>query len=91
MDLLHALTDLLIEKETVMGSELDDLIAEMRPDFDFFGRKNVKIQPKAAPADAEDKAPEDSEDSHDPEDTPAVDETIDDEPEDPTDQDKEKE
>ncbi len=47
MDLLHTLTDLLIEKETVMGSELDDLIAESRPDFDFFGRKNVKTQPEA--------------------------------------------
>ncbi|MCP3941754.1 MAG: ATP-dependent metallopeptidase FtsH/Yme1/Tma family protein [Desulfobacteraceae bacterium] len=43
LDILHALTDLLIEKETVMGSELDDLIAKLRPDFDFFGRKNIKI------------------------------------------------
>jgi len=41
MDILHALTKLLLEKETVLGPELDDLIASMRPDFDFFGRKNV--------------------------------------------------
>ncbi len=40
IELLHALTDLLIEKETVLGPELDDLIASIRPDFDFFGRKN---------------------------------------------------
>jgi cell division protease FtsH len=46
IDLLHALTDLLIEKETVMGVELDDLIASMRPDFDFFGRKNTATKPK---------------------------------------------
>lgn len=45
-DILHALTALLIEKETVLGPELDDLIAELRPDFDFFGRKNIRTQPK---------------------------------------------
>ena len=42
IELLHALTELLIEKETVLGPELDELIAELRPDFDFFGRKNVR-------------------------------------------------
>lgn len=46
MDILHALTKLLIEKETVLGPELDDLIAAMRPDFDFFGRKNVFQMPQ---------------------------------------------
>ncbi len=46
IDILHALTDLLIEKETVLGPELDDLIASLRPDFDFFGRKNVFTQPR---------------------------------------------
>ncbi len=46
MDILHALTDLLMEKETVLGPELDDLIAAMRPDFDFFGRKNVFQTPR---------------------------------------------
>jgi cell division protease FtsH len=45
IDILHALTELLLEKETVMGSELDELIAEMRPDFDFFGRKNEQPLP----------------------------------------------
>ena len=46
IDILHALTILLIEKETVLGPELDDLIASMRPDFDFFGKKNIYIAPR---------------------------------------------
>lgn len=46
IDILHALTKLLIEKETVLGPELDDLIASIRPDFDFFGRKNVFHMPQ---------------------------------------------
>ena len=87
LDILHALTDLLIERETVMGSELDDLIAELRPDFDFFGRKNIKLQPKVAAVDdsekdAGKKAPEDSDDSDDPEKKHVVDEVIDDAPQD---------
>jgi cell division protease FtsH len=31
MDILHRLSDLLLEKETVMGEELDDLIFSLRP------------------------------------------------------------
>ena len=31
VDILHKLSDLLLEKETVMGSELNDLILAMRP------------------------------------------------------------
>ncbi len=46
IELLHALTDLLIEKETVMGVELDELIASIKPDFDFYGKKNVPTKPK---------------------------------------------
>jgi cell division protease FtsH len=46
IELLHALTDLLIEKETVLGAELDDLIASIKPDFDFYGKKNVRTKPK---------------------------------------------
>ncbi len=45
IELLHALTDLLIEKETVLGPELDDLIASIRPEFDFFGKKNIYTKP----------------------------------------------
>jgi cell division protease FtsH len=46
VDILHALTDLLVEKETVLGSELDDLIAAMRPDFDFYGKQNLNTPPE---------------------------------------------
>ncbi len=45
IDILHKLTEMLIEKETVMGVELDELIQSMRPDFDFFGKKNKGPQP----------------------------------------------
>ena len=52
LDILHALTELLIEKETVLGPELDDLIASMRPDFDFFGKRNVGFTPDESDAKA---------------------------------------
>ncbi len=60
MDILHALTKLLMEKETVLGPELDDLIASLRPNFDFFGRKSVFHMPRKpvepeAPATPEEK------------------------------------
>ncbi len=51
IDILHRLTDLLIEKETVLGAELDDLIAEMRPKYDFHGRRNVRTTPAQDPVD----------------------------------------
>lgn len=35
MDILHKLAKLLLEKETVTGSELDDLIRAMRPGIEF--------------------------------------------------------
>ncbi len=34
MDILHKLSELLLEKETVMGKELDELIKSMKPEFD---------------------------------------------------------
>lgn len=34
MDILHKLAELLLDKETVMGKELDELIKSMKPDFD---------------------------------------------------------
>lgn len=40
--------ELLIDKETVLGPELDDLIAEMRPEYDFYGRRNVRTVPDQA-------------------------------------------
>ncbi|MCB2166707.1 MAG: ATP-dependent zinc metalloprotease FtsH [Deltaproteobacteria bacterium] len=67
IDILHRLSEVLLEKETVMGSELDAIILEMRPDFDFPSKhesvstpapeKSEKVDesPKAASAsDAED-------------------------------------
>jgi cell division protease FtsH len=35
LDILHKLADLLLEKETLSGAELDELILEMRPGFEF--------------------------------------------------------
>ena len=35
MDVLHKLAELLLEKETVLGKELDELIRSERPDFKF--------------------------------------------------------
>jgi cell division protease FtsH len=35
LDILHALAERLLEKETVMGKELDELILSMRPGFKF--------------------------------------------------------
>ncbi len=35
LDILHALADLLLEKETVLGKDLDALILSMKPDFEF--------------------------------------------------------
>jgi len=35
IDVLHKLTELLLEKETVLGKELDELILSLRPDFEF--------------------------------------------------------
>jgi len=47
-----------MEEETVMGPELDDLIASLRPDFDFFGRRNIRTEqepPKAEEPPTQDK------------------------------------
>jgi len=62
MDILHALTDLLMEKETVLGQELDSLIGTMRPDFDFFGKKNVFKTPESPVEQQDQTTPEDAED-----------------------------
>jgi len=35
LDVLHALAERLLEKETVMGAELDELISSMKPGFEF--------------------------------------------------------
>ena len=76
IDILHALTELLIEKETVLGPELDDLIESMRPDFDFFGKRNQSTPPKqpVEPEDQKASAGDDNEGSDpDTQDAPASD------------------
>jgi len=41
VDILHALADRLLEKETVLGNELDELIRSMRPGFEFPSKTSV--------------------------------------------------
>ncbi len=59
IDVLHKLSDLLLEKETVQGKELDDLILSLRPDFVF----PSNIDDNSEPVESEEKespsAPED--------------------------------
>jgi cell division protease FtsH len=49
MDLLHKLADLLLEKETVLGNELDDLILEKEPEFEFPSKLDEDLIPKTKP------------------------------------------
>ncbi len=58
MDILHKLAALLLEKETVLGKELDDLIRSMRPDFEFPGGEE-EAEPEEAPSREKDAAPQD--------------------------------
>lgn len=46
IDILHALAERLLEKETVMGKELDELIRSMKPGFEF-PSKSTETEPKA--------------------------------------------
>ncbi len=50
LDVLHALADLLLEKETVLGKELDALILSIKPDFkfssNFFRDEEVAEEPQ---------------------------------------------
>ena len=81
IDILHRLTDLLIEKETVLGPELDDLIAEMRPEYDFHGRRNVRTVPDQGPVDSEPRSGAGTSgtgSTEDPDESPAPDDTSDD-------------
>ena len=65
LDILHALADRLLEKETVLGKELDELISSMRPGFEFPSKgledeekdKDAETQPQdETSTDAEAKA-----------------------------------
>ena len=49
LDVLHKLAALLLEKETVMGPELDDLIRSLRPDVELSQPTELEEEPVAAP------------------------------------------
>jgi len=79
IDILHRLAALLLEKETVMGDELDRLILELRPGFDFPSKHDYSAPPEPeeegeqAPSQGdapETPTPEDASDTDASEDTP---------------------
>ncbi len=51
-DILNALADVLLEKETVMGKELDELILKLRPGIQLPSKKIEEDEPAPAPAPA---------------------------------------
>ena len=52
IDILHRLAEALLEKETVLGNELDQLILELRPNFDF-PSKHEDVSPPEQGAEAD--------------------------------------
>jgi cell division protease FtsH len=48
LDILHSLSDLLLEKETVLGRELDELIESLRPGIDLPSRNSDEDGEKPA-------------------------------------------
>ncbi len=44
LDVLHKLAELLLEKETVLGKELDELILSLRPDIELTSKKTEKAE-----------------------------------------------
>jgi len=50
LDILHQLAERLLEKETVMGKELDELIHSLRPGIDLPSRSVEEHEPKAGKA-----------------------------------------
>ncbi len=49
IDILHSLAESLLEKETVLGKELDELIRSMRPGFEFPPKASVIGKKSEAP------------------------------------------
>jgi cell division protease FtsH len=69
LDLLHALSDMLLERETVLGQELDELIISLKPDIDLPNRvHDEEVMAEAKANDAPDIAPDDSMDDDSPDD-----------------------
>ncbi len=58
IDILHRLSEVLLEKETVMGSELDAIILEMRPGFDFPSKHESVSTPAPEKSEKADESPE---------------------------------
>jgi cell division protease FtsH len=58
IDILHRLSEVLLEKETVMGSELDAIILEMRPGFDFPSKHEPVPTPSPDKSEKADEYPE---------------------------------
>jgi cell division protease FtsH len=59
LDILHALAERLLEKETVLGRELDDLILSMKPGFEFPSKTSVREKTdKNAPVENEEDTAE---------------------------------
>jgi cell division protease FtsH len=66
IDILHSLADLLLDKETVLGKELDELILSKRPDMELPG-KAEDPEPETAPSEEAPPAPSASSEGSDPE------------------------
>ncbi len=60
LDILHSLAERLLEKETVLGKELDELISSMKPGFEF-PSKASKVEENGEAAKAETKVETDAE------------------------------
>ena len=56
LDILHKLAELLLEKETVQGKELDELIFSMRPGVELPSSKKSKDKTQSAEAESEQPA-----------------------------------
>jgi cell division protease FtsH len=56
-DILHSLADLLLDKETVLGKELDELIISKRPDMKF-PESSGDAEPADPSSEADDKKPQ---------------------------------
>ena len=60
IDILHSLAERLLEKETVLGKELDELISSMKPGFEF-PSKTSEVEENGEAAKAETKVETDAE------------------------------
>jgi cell division protease FtsH len=58
LDILHKLADILLEKETIMGKELDEVILSMRPGIQLLSKK-IEADEEPPPAHKEPPAQED--------------------------------